>query len=313
MIAALCGCAAPRPVVTSQATGHLAVSSTSLDFGSVPVGSAANAAVSLSNDGSAPLQITKVAVTGSTFLVTGGSSMPITINPGYAYSVTVQFAPTTAGADTGTLTITANSAATPVAVALSGDGQAKEAGPALTLATTTLSFGNVLLNTPETQSVTLTSSGSDPLVVNAVTLTGAGFTVSGVTFPLTLNPTQSATLSVVFDPASTGSFTGSLILASNAGNATVALSGTGETAAHEVDLSWDAPSNPADAAVGYNIYRAVSGSANVQLLNNGLIAATSYADTLVSGGFTYSYYVESVDADGSVSAASNVFTITLPQ
>ncbi|HEY6446482.1 MAG TPA: hypothetical protein VIY53_08485 [Acidobacteriaceae bacterium] len=150
-------------------------------------------------------------------------------------------------------------------------------------------------------------------MVNAGTLTGAGFTASGVTFPLTLNPAQSTTLSVIFDPAATGSVTGSLVLTSNAGSAKVALSGTGETSVHEVDLSWDAPSNPADAAVGYNIYRAVNGSANYQLLNDGLAAGTSYADTLVSGGFTYSYYVVSVDADGAVSAPSNVFTISLPQ
>lgn len=149
--------------------------------------------------------------------------------------------------------------------------------------------------------------------MNAGTLTGAGFTASGVTFPLTLNPAQSTTLSVIFDPAATGSVTGSLVLTSNAGSAKVALSGTGETSVHEVDLSWDAPSNPADAAVGYNIYRAVNGSANYQLLNDGLAAGTSYADTLVSGGFTYSYYVVSVDADGAVSAPSNVFTISLPQ
>ncbi|HEY6446481.1 MAG TPA: choice-of-anchor D domain-containing protein [Acidobacteriaceae bacterium] len=140
-------------MVTSPATGHLVVSSTSLDFGTVPVGSAANAAISLSNDGSAPVEISKVAVTGSAFSITGGSLMPITINPGYAYSIALQFAPNAAGADTGTLTIAANSAATPVSIALRGTGQAKATGPALTLAATSLSFGDVLLHTPATQSV----------------------------------------------------------------------------------------------------------------------------------------------------------------
>jgi hypothetical protein len=44
---------------------------------------------------------------------------------------------------------------------------------------------------------------------------GAGFTDSGITFPLTLNAGQTATLNIEFDPAATGAVTGQLTLASN--------------------------------------------------------------------------------------------------
>ena len=277
------------------------------------MGSTASASISLSNGGSAALQITKIAVAGASFSLDGASPAPVTIDAGYAYSVAVQFAPSAAGAETGTLTITASSSPTPVSVALSGTGQAKQTGPELTLTTTSLSFGDVELNTPETQTVSVTSSGTAPLVVSAATLTGAGFTFSGDTFPITLDPAQSATLSVVFDPAAAGAVAGTLTVTSNAGTAAVALSGTGETAAREVNLSWDPPSNSADAAVGYNVYREVAGAGTYQLLNDGLLAATSYTDTLVEAGFTYNYYIVSVDAAGTMSAPSNVFTITVPQ
>ena len=59
---------------------------------------------------------------------------------------------------------------------------------------------------------------------------GTGFTTSGATFPVTLNPGQSATLNVQFDPTATGAATGELTIQSNSSTnstAVVNLSGTG--------------------------------------------------------------------------------------
>ena len=63
-----------------------------------------------------------------------------------------------------------------------------------------MSFGNVGLNSPVTQSVILTSSGTAPVTVSTAVILGAGFTVSGSTLPVTLNAGQTATLNVQFDP-----------------------------------------------------------------------------------------------------------------
>ena len=82
---------------------------------------------------------------------------------------------------------------------MSGTGTAA-ASPQLTVSTASLAFGNVTLNTASTQPVTLTSTGTAPVTVNSGTLTGAGFTMSGATFPVTLNPGQTVTLTVQFDP-----------------------------------------------------------------------------------------------------------------
>jgi len=105
---------------------------------------------------------------------------------------------------------------------------------------TTLSFGNVAVNTAVKQSVILTSTGNLPVTVYAPTLTGTGFSISGITFPLTLNPGKTATLSVQFDPSTTGAASGQLTITSNNNwtNPTVlvSLSGTG-TAATSAALS----------------------------------------------------------------------------
>ncbi len=60
------------------------------------------------------------------------------------------------------------------------------------------------VNSTATLPLTLTSSGTAPLTINAATLSGTGFTDSGATFPVTLNPNQSVTLQVKFNPNSGG-------------------------------------------------------------------------------------------------------------
>jgi hypothetical protein len=76
-------------------------------------------------------------------------------------------------------------------------------------------FENVALNTATAQPATFTSTGTDPLSIGARAMTGMGFTVSGATFPITLNPGQTAVQSVHFDPTAMGAVTGQLSIASN--------------------------------------------------------------------------------------------------
>lgn len=104
---------------------------------------------------------------------------------------------------------------------------------ALSINPASVAFGNVVVNTPATESVTLTSTGSAPVTIQGATLTGAGFTVSGPAFPITLPPAQQTTLDVEFDPTSVGTATGKLTISSSAsanGTAVIGLTGTGAAA-----------------------------------------------------------------------------------
>ena len=186
--------------------------------------------------------------------------------------------------------------------------------PTLSINATSLAFGNVIVNTPTTQSLTLTSTGTAPVTINSVALTGVGFAVvSWPTSPVTLNPGQTATLLVQFDPTVTGSATGQLTITSTSttnGAANIALSGTGEP--HEVDLSWNAPSSSVDPVAGYDVYRSSNGGTTYQLLNSSVDTATTYADMTVVAGQTYDFIVESVDASGFTSVPSNTITEMIP-
>jgi fibronectin type 3 domain-containing protein len=141
--------------------------------------------------------------------------------------------------------------------------------------------------------------------------------MSGATFPVTLNPGLAVTLEVQFDPTASGAAAGQLTIQSNSTtNATsvISLSGTGQnpiSAAHQVDLSWNAPSNSPVPIVGYNIYRSTGGSA-YQLLNSSVDTQTTYVDSAVQSGSTYDYIVESVDSSGVESVPSNEVTVTIP-
>jgi hypothetical protein len=70
-----------------------------------------------------------------------------------------------------------------------------------------------------------------------------------------------------------------------------------------VDLSWNASSDNV-GVTGYEIYR------NSALLTT--VTSTSYADTTVSGGQTYTYQVKARDAAGNRSPFSNSATVTTP-
>lgn len=249
-------------------------------------------AVSLSSNNSA------VTVPGSVTVAAGATSA--------AFTATVSAVTSTQSA---ILTATASGSSLTLALQLSA------ATPTLTLNATSIAFGDVSLNTPATQSLVLSSTGTTAVTINSASLTGTGFSMSGVTFPVTLNPGQQVTLNIQFDPTTAGSVTGKLTITSNSSSnstAQVTLSGNGVATSYSVDLTWSAPSSSTDPVAGYHVYRAANGSTTYQLLNSTLTTTTTYSDTKVSSGTSYSYYVVSVDSGGTESSPSNTWSTSIP-
>lgn len=185
----------------------------------------------------------------------------------------------------------------------------------LSINSASVSFGNVEMGQPATQTLTLSSTGSATVTVNSAAIAGAGFTLSGPTLPVTLASGQTATIGVEFDPTVAGAASGTLTVSSTSasnGTATVALTGTGTAATYTVDLTWDAPVDSPVSVAGYNVYRALSGSSSYQLLNSSLDGLTSYVDTTVKAGDSYNYEVESVDAAGVASVPTTPVLVVVP-
>lgn len=299
---------------TVAAAPQLTVSAGSLSFGNVTVNSTGTLPVTLTSAGTAPLTITAATVSGADF-TDSGATFPVTLNPNTSVTLQVHFVPTAAGAVTGQLTITSNAATgSTTQVQLSGTGTAA-ATAQLQVSATSLPFGSVPVNSTATLTLTLISSGTAPVTVSSVAVTGTGFSDSGATFPMTLNQNQSVTLNVQFDPTVAGAATGKLTITSNSSTGAttqVTLSGIGTAVQHEIDLNWDAPSSSGDPVAGYNVYRSTDGGGSFTKVNSSPDDQVDYTDSAVQSGTTYVYEVKSVDASGVESGASNQISLTVP-
>jgi len=207
------------------AEGALAPSPSSVNFGSVQVGTNQTISETLTNSGGSNVQITAASASGTGFSISG-LALPATLSAGQTVSFTVKFAPTGTGSATGNITVTSDGSNPMLDIPLSGTGVADGA---VTASPSTVAFGTVVVGSNQTITQTLTNSGGSSLKVTAATVSGSGFTMSGLTLPATLNAGQSVSFSVKFAPTSTGSATGSLIITSDGSNPTmtVPLSGSG--------------------------------------------------------------------------------------
>lgn len=216
---------------------QLTVSPSSLDFGNVMLNATSTRNLTLTSSGNTALKVNSVSVAGAGFAIMG-ATFPLSLDAGQSVTLQVSFGPLVAGSASGTITISSNSASSDTAmVAISGTGT-QSATPSLTLSASSLDFGSVSLNTNSTRTLTLTSVGSAALTVDSVTISGSGFAISGGRFPATLDPGQSVTLQVSFDPTVAGAAaTGTISISSNSSmgaTSTVTLSGKGTVAASPV-------------------------------------------------------------------------------
>jgi len=113
-----------------------------------------------------------------------------------------------------------------------------------------LDFGSLQVGKSKTLTETLTNTASISLVVYSDTISGAGFTATGLTLPMTLTAGQSFTFSLTFTPQASGATSGNITLSSRNGHSKVVitLTGTG-TAAGTLTVS-PATLNFGSVAVG---------------------------------------------------------------
>ena len=199
-----------------------------LSFGSVPDGTAAQAAVTISNGGTASETVTAVVPPGVPFRVTGLPSACADLGPGASVTVTVTYSPATTGAGRGSLTV--DGSAGNVAVALSGTGAADNSS--LTAAPAAAGFGSVPLGQQATSTIKITNAGNLPATVTAAVAPAVPFGAPDpVAAGLTVSPGSELEVPVTFTPASTGPAAGSYTLtwhdAAGSHLLSVPVSGTG--------------------------------------------------------------------------------------
>jgi hypothetical protein len=107
---------------TAIAPPGISATPAAIDFGGLGVGTtSAPQTVTLTNNGGAPL--TSLAATVTQDFALSSNNCPATLAVGAACQIGITFAPPSAGAVTGTLTVTSSTLAKPLTVALSGAGE----------------------------------------------------------------------------------------------------------------------------------------------------------------------------------------------
>jgi hypothetical protein len=205
---------------TGGAPGNLTTNSPSFSFGAVPLGAISTQTETLKNSGGEALTVNAATVSGAGFSY-AGLSLPLTLAPNQASTFGIRFAPTTAGGSNGNLSLIVSGSAPPLDIALSGAGvaPATPVTPAtLAASPTSLTFANVQVGQNSTQTETVTNTGGSNAQISQVATSGIGFSISGITTPVTLTPGQSASFSVTFFPQSSGNFNGGVSLTSDASN-----------------------------------------------------------------------------------------------
>jgi hypothetical protein len=268
----------------------------------------ANGSITGSGTDSCTLTLNGAAATGGFAVGLASNNSAVTVPP----SVTVASGATSASfastvtavgtAATATLTASAGGVSKTFAIQLGAST------PTLGVSSASLSFGNDSVKSATAQSIILSSTGNTAVTISSAAISGSGFTVSGATFPLTLNPNQTASLTVQFDPTAAGAATGTLTLTSNSSTGTtttVSVSGTGVPV-----LTGLTCANGSMTAAGTDSCTvslnaaAASGGFALSLASNNSAVTVPISVTVASGASSASF-------TATVSSVSTAATVTL--
>ena len=245
---------ASLPPASTCAGGPVLLSNVSIHFGNQQVDLRSNPIVeTITNNQSITLNITGISATGD-FTQTNTCQQPLAAHT--SCTISVFFTPSTTGTRTGTLTITDDANNSPQSVALAGIG----ASSALTVAPSSLAFGNQVVNTTSAgQKITVTNAGFVNVTINSVQASG-GFTETDTCAGNILTPGQNCTVTTSFSPVVTGSYSGTVTVNDTAIGAPHVVTTTGSS---QLPVSLSANLNFAAVNVGSS-----SVPQNMTLTNN---------------------------------------------
>ena len=230
--------------------------------------------MTVTNSGGTSATISQATTTGAGVRLSG-PALPVVLAPNQSSTFQVTFAPTVAGALSGSLAIVSTAANSNLALAITGTAVTPGM---LGVSPASLGFGSVQVGSSQTQPATLTNSGGSSLTINSATPTGSGFAMSGLALPMTLSPGQSAAFSVSFAPQSAGNVTGNIAFSSSNATASLPLSGTG-TASGTLGAS------PSTVSFG-SIQVGSNQAQTVTVTNNGISGVTISQASASGTGFS---------------------------
>ena len=289
------------------------LSSTSLVFATQDLGtSSAVQVVTLTNTGSAPLQVVSIVASGDFSQVNtcsaGGSGIPA----GGTCIIGATFTPTARGSRSGNVTIVSNSSTSPDVISLGGFS----VGAVVSLSSNVIAFPNQLVESDSApQELTVTNTGDAALVFASIVASPEFNQTNGCSF--TIAPGSFCTISVVFRPIASGTRTGALTLTDNAVASPQVVNLVGNGQAPVPTLTAVSPSSVGTAGAAFTL--TVSGTGFIAnsvvrwnnanrpttFVNSGQLTAAISSDDLANGGL-FPVTVFNGPPGGGESSAINV-------
>jgi hypothetical protein len=146
------------------------------------------------------------------------------LSAGASCTISISFDPTALGTRTATLNVSDTAPNSPQVIALSGTGSAP-----VTLSSTSLAFGAVLIKTTKTApAITLSNLMDGPLTGISVAASGTGYSQTN-TCGTSIAANSTCTITVAFEPTTPAKETGAITITYSAVNSpqTISLTGTG--------------------------------------------------------------------------------------
>ncbi len=221
-------------VVAPPAAPDINLAPSALSFGGVTVGASAALTAQVQNLGNAALNVSSISrCAGTSTEFTWSPAAPLNVAAGANATLTISYAPTNTGTDSGCLVLASNDPdEASVQLNVSASGNAVPV-PNIGVTPGSIDFATVVVGGSATRTVTIANSGAAPLSVTSIAL-GAGssseFGVSAPATPFSIAAGTSQSVSVSYAPANTGSDNGTLVIGSNdpdTASVSVALAGSG--------------------------------------------------------------------------------------
>jgi len=160
-----------------------------------------------------------------------------------------------------------------------------QAAGELTASLSELNFGNIVAGQSRIIKITLKNSGKSALILSGNSLSGSGFSASGIEYPKTLGSGAEIPLSVQFAPAKAGNSSGTVKLFTKEANGTVEITLRGAGVAREAVGYLNATSLKAQFQ---NVAVGTHDTQSIQLKNTGSARLTISDVTTTGKGFSVS-------------------------
>src|SRR5581483_5147804 len=208
----------------ANASVSLSCKPDTLWFGGVLVGQSKNISVNMTNHGSSAVTISSISRSGTSFSASG-LNLPIKLSAGQSQQFTIAFAPQVAQHLDGQFAFSITGSGAKLKLYTHGTGSGLYGF--ITASPSSVGFGNVQVGNNTQQTITLTNPTKSAVTISKATVSGSGFSFSGLNLPLDLTAGQSFTFKATFAPTVAGNAAGSISVTANSSHLVIPLSGVG--------------------------------------------------------------------------------------